>query len=176
MKQEKASNLKKFRLRDNYIRFYLNYIEPHKEKINKGLFESESFVNLPGWEIIIGLQFENLVMNNLKGLCKILKIDLFDIVMAGPFFQRKTKRQKGCQIDLLIQTRHNSLYICEIKFSKKEINTSVIEEVERKKADLLIPKSYSIRKVLIHVNGVSPGVEEEGVFSHIVDFSDFLQI
>jgi len=175
-KNKKSSKLKKFRLRDNYIRFYLKYIEPNREKIIKHLFISGSSSPLPGWESIMGLQFENLVINNLKGLCKILKIDVQDIVMAGPFFQRKTKRQAGCQIDLLIQTRHNNLYLCEIKFSANEIGVSIIEEIEKKIESLSVPKSYSIRPVLIHVNGVSTSVTEREKFSHIVDFSNFLTL
>lgn len=173
---KKSSRLKKFRLKDNYIRFYLKYIEPNKEKITRNFFKSKSSFHLPGWESILGLQFENLVMNNLKGLCNILKIDTQEIVMAGPFFQRKTQRQDGCQIDLLIQTRHNTLYLCEVKFSTKEISSSVIEEIERKIKNLAIPKSYSIRPVLIHVNGVSESVIEREVFSHIVNFSNFLTL
>jgi uncharacterized protein len=176
LKNSKTSTLKKFRLKDNYIRFYLRYIKPNKAKIDKGLFSAGSSFNLPGWETIMGLQFENLVINNLRELCKILKIDTRDIIMAGSFFQRATKRQKGCQIDLLIQARHNHLYLCEVKFSTTEVDTSVIEEVEEKIKRLSIPKSYSIRPVLIHVNGVSAKVREKEMFSHIVDFSDFLQI
>lgn len=174
--KKSSKKLKKFRLRDNYIRFYLKYIEPNKEKIIKDLFISGSSFPLAAWEAIMGLQFENLVTNNLKGLCKILRIDTQDIVMAGPFFQRKTTRQEGCQIDLLIQTRHNTLYLCEVKFSAKEIGSSVIEEVERKIKTLSVPKSYSIRLVLIHVNGVSESLKEREIFSHIVDFSDFLSL
>ena len=102
------SRLKKFRLKDNYLRFYLRYIEPNKDRIDKGLFESKMFMHMPGWESVMGLQFENLVINNLKSLCKILRIDLLDISNAGPFFQRKTHRQKGCQIDLMIQTKQKN--------------------------------------------------------------------
>ena len=82
----------------------------------KKIFEPKSLSNLLGWESIMGLQFENLVLNNLKEVCRVLKIEAQDIVVAGPFFQKKTKRQKGCQIDLLIQTRYHTLYLCEIKF------------------------------------------------------------
>lgn len=167
------SNLKKFRLKDNYIRFYLRYIEPNKDRITKDLFESKSFMRMPGWESVMGLQFENLVVNNLKSLCKILRIDLIEIVNAGPFFQRTTKRQKGCQIDLMIQTRHKALYLCEIKFSTSEIKSSVIEEMEKKIESLSSPKGFSIRPVLIHVNGVSQSVKESETFNDIVDFSKF---
>ncbi len=128
---------------------------------------------MPGWESVMGLQFENLVVNNLKSLCKILRIDLIEIANAGPFFQRATKRQKGCQIDLMIQTRHNALYVCEIKFSTSEIKSLVIEEMERKVESLSTPKGFSIRPVLIHVNGVSQAIKDSEVFNDIIDFSQF---
>ena len=176
LKTKKMSQLKQFRLKDNYLRFYLKYIQPNKEKVSKDLFASDTFFNLPGWETIMGLQFENLVVNNLKGLCKILRIETQDIVMAGPFFQRPTKRQRGCQIDLLIQTRHNILYLSEIKFSMTEVKTLVVDEVEEKIKRLSFPRGYSIRPILIHVNGVSRGVIESELFSEIVDFSDFLNV
>ncbi len=170
------SRLKKFRLKDNYLRFYLRYIEPNKDRITKDLFESKSFMHMPGWESVMGLQFENLVINNLKSLCKILRIDILEIVNAGPFFQRATKRQKGCQIDLMIQTRHNALYVCEIKFSTSEVKSSVIEEMEKKIESLSAPKGFSIRPVLIHVNGISQKVLESETFNDIVDFSQFFVV
>lgn len=173
---KKESHLKKFRLKDNYLRFYLRYIEPNKEKIKKNLFESKSFMHMPGWEAVMGLQFENLVINNLKSLCKILRIELLEIVNAGPFFQRPTQRHKGCQIDLLIQTRSNSIYVIEIKFSTSEIKTSVIEEMEKKLTSLSIPRGFSIRPILVHVNGVSQGVMESEIFNDVVDFSKFFEI
>lgn len=174
IKNRKSSSLKRFRLRDNYLRFYLKYIEPNKDKIAKDLFES-SLSNLPGWETIMGFQFENLVLNNFKEVCQLLKIDISDIIMAGPFFQRKTKRNKGCQIDLLIQTRHQTLYICEIKFYASEIKSQVIDEIREKIDRLSCPRGFSIRPVLIHVNGVSKSVKEDEFFSHIIDFSSFFK-
>lgn len=170
------SNLKKFRLKDNYLRFYLRYIEPNKDRISKGIFESESFMYLPGWESVMGLQFENLVLNNLKKLLEILRINPSEVSNVGPFFQRKTQRMKGCQIDLLIQTRHNTLYVCEIKFSSSEVKSSVIEEMEKKIESLSVPKGVSVRPVLIHVNGVSQLIRESEVFNDIVDFSQFFNI
>lgn len=170
------SRLKKFRLKDNYLRFYLRHIEPNKDRIVKGIFESKSFMYMPGWESVMGLQFENLVVNNLKNLCKILRIDILEVTNAGPFFQRSTLRQKGCQIDLMIQVRHNTLYVCEIKFSTSEIKSSVIGEMEKKIENLAIPKGFSVRPVLVHVNGVSQSVKESEIFNDIVDFSQFFEM
>jgi hypothetical protein len=75
----------------------------------------------------------------------------------------------------LIQTKYNTLYICEIKFSSSEIKSSVIEEMEKKIENLATPKGVSIRPVLIHVNGVSHTVMESEVFNDIVDFSRFFE-
>lgn len=169
------SRLKKFRLKDNYIRFYLRYIAPNKDRIAKDLFATKSFIHMPGWESVMGLQFENLVINNLKILCKILRIETLEISNAGPFFQRATKRHKGCQIDLMIQTKYNTLYLCEIKFSSSEIKSSVIEEMKKKIESLAAPKGVSIRPVLVHVNGISHSVIESEIFNDIVDLSMFFE-
>lgn len=95
--------------------------------------------------------------------------------MDGPFFQTSTIRQSGCQIDYMIQTRFHNLYICEIKFSKDPIGIKVIEEMEEKIKRLKVPKRFSIRPVLVHVNGVEDRVLDEGYFDKIIDFSKLLE-
>ena len=126
------------------------------------------------WHTIIGLQFENLVVNNRKILHRLLGIKANEIVMGNPYFQTSTNKHEKCQIDYLIQTKFNTLYLCEIRFSKHEINAKVIDEVEGKVKKLLIPKRFSIRTVLVHVNGVTDKVIAREYFSHIIDFGDFL--
>jgi len=175
IKTKKPSSLKTFRLKDNYIRFYLKYIQPNKSKIEQLGFSASSTAPLSGWEAIMGLQFENLVLNNLPKLCELLNIDINTIEKAGSFFQKKTKAQQGCQIDLLIQTKFNTLYLCEIKFYHAEVGKQVVNEVKNKIEKLSRPKGYSIRPILIHVNGVTQGVLESGTFDKILNFSDFLQ-
>lgn len=103
-----------------------------------------------------------------------LQINPNDVVADNPFFQKKNTKQAGCQIDYLIQTKYNTLYICEVKYSKKEIETRVIDEMDEKIKRLNIPKHFSYRTVLIHVNGVSESLEESHFFSHIIDMKDFL--
>ncbi len=123
---------------------------------------------------MMGLQFEILVLNNRKMIWQSLKITPEEIVFDNPFFQRQTKRYSGCQIDYLIQTRFNTIYVCEIKFSQREISTSVIEEVQEKIGRLSLPKHFSYRPVLIHVNGVTEEVEESGYFTTIINFGEWL--
>lgn len=158
-----------YRLKDNYSRFYLKYIKPNREKVL-----AEGMSKPPAWDTIMGLQFENLVLNNTDTLWKKLNLRRDDIAFANPFFQKKTSTHDGCQIDYLVQTKFNVLYLCEIKFSRHPIPSSVIEEVKQKISRLQTPKRFSIMPVLIHVNGTTESVVESDFFSHIVDFADFL--
>ena len=57
-----------YRLKDNYARFYLKFIEPSKDSIDGGAFEFGSLERLSGWNGIMGLQFENLIVKNFKSL------------------------------------------------------------------------------------------------------------
>ena len=109
-----------------------------------------------------------LLKNNYK---LILKIKNEEIVYDGPCLQNATQRQAGCQVDFLIQTRTNNLYLIEIKFYKNKIKKTVINEVKDKIQKLNIPRNMSIRPVLIHVNGVEKPVSESDFFVRIIDFS-----
>jgi uncharacterized protein len=164
----------RYRISDCYSRFYLKYIEPNKHKIENDQFSSSSISRLAGWSTLMGLQFETLVLNNRKLIWEKLKIAPEEIVYDNPFFQKETTRRSGCQIDYLIQTRFNTLYVIEIKFSLREITPSVIEEVQRKIERLSVPKHFSYRPVLIHVNGLTEELEETDFFSSTLNFGEFL--
>jgi len=174
LKDGKTSKLSRYRLKDNYVRFYLKYIQPNKTKIEKGVFKKTSVTTLPAWEGIISLQFENLVLNNDSCIIELLGVPSEEIIFSNPYFQKKTKTHPGCQIDLLIQTKFNCLYVCEIKFSRSEVTASVIDEVKQKISKLNIPKNFSYRPALIHVNGVNSAVVESGYFAKIIDFGQLL--
>lgn len=170
----KPSKLSHYRISDNYLRFYLKYIAPNKEKIERDSYSDQSLSLLPGWESIMGLQFESLVLNNRQSLLKLLGIKPDEVIYDNPFFQKKTVRQESCQIDYLIQTRFDTLYICEIKFSRQPLKINIINEVQEKIDKLKVPRHISRRPVIIHVNGLSDEVLESQYFSHHVDFSELL--
>lgn len=171
----KEGSLSRYRLSDNYLRFYLKYISPNRSKIEKETFSSPGLARLPSWESIMGLQFENLVVHNRKILWEMIGVLPEEVVMDGPFFQNHTKRQPGCQIDYMIQTRFHTLYVCEIKFSKNLIGKKIIEEMEEKRKRLKMPRHFSLRPVLIHVNGVEEAVLDERYFDKVIDFSQLLK-
>jgi uncharacterized protein len=68
-----------FRLADNYLRFYLHYIEPNLTKIKQGAFLETPLSSLPGWEVMFGLQLENLLLKNRSLIYKALRLHPQDI-------------------------------------------------------------------------------------------------
>lgn len=169
----KDKRISRYRLSDNYTRFYLKYIDPVLSRIERNSFDYLSLPTLDQWEVIAGLQFENLVLNNRYLIKKILMIKAGNVVNDNPYYQRATKKIVGCQIDYMIQTRFNTLYLCEIKFRKSPIGSDIISELQDKQRRLVIPKQFTIRPVLIHVNGVTDDVVDARYFDEIIDFSQF---
>ncbi len=163
-----------YRLSDNYLRFFYRYIQPKLNQILKGQYQDISISTLPGWQSIMGFQFESLVLNNRKLIQKQLRILPEEIVADNPYYQKKTKKLPGCQVDYLIQTRTNTLFVCEIKFSAKELTKTVIEEVQQKINNLSVPKNFTCVPVIIHVNGINDEVIETQYFYKIIDFKDLL--
>jgi AAA+ ATPase superfamily predicted ATPase len=162
----------KYRLSDNYLRFYLRYVEKNKSRIERNAYQFKSLDALPEWSIIMGLQFENLVLNNRPFIWKMLGLSANDIVVENPYFQNKTTLHAGCQIDYMIQTKFNTLYACEIKFSQNPIQKDVIDEVQKKIASIYLPKRFSLRPVLIHVNEINPSVIISDYFAAIINFEE----
>lgn len=174
LKTGRPGKIHRYRICDCYSRFYLRYVEPNKHKIEHGQLLSNKVSSLTQWSTIMGLQFETLVLNNRQVIWDLLKIAPEEIVFDNPYFQNKTKRQMGCQIDYLIQTKFNTVYVCEFKFSQREIGSSVIEEVQEKIQRLALPKNFSYRPVLIHVNGITEDLQESGYFSTFINFGDLI--
>ena len=75
----------------------------------------------------------------------------------------------------MIQTKFNTLYICEIKFNRNPLTNAIIPELKKKLDALVKPKNFSIRPILIHVGGVSDEVMESGFFDKIICFGDLLE-
>ena len=168
----KKSRIFRIRICDNYIRYYLKYIFPRREQISNHLLEDLHLDDLKGWSSIVGLQFENLVINNLKVILKILQIPPSSILSASPHFQRQTKNKDQCQIDLLIQT-HKNIYPCEIKF-KQEIDATVCDEMEIKLKKMKFTSSRSVRPVLIYHGELRRPDKIKETFTHTIRFKDLL--
>ena len=160
----KASRLAHYRLCDNYARFYLKYIEPHLADIKSGRYEFESLSELPGWQTIMGLQFENLVLNRVMDFKDALHLAGATVRSAAPY---RTSGTNAVQVDLLVQT-DEVMYVVEIK-RRKLIKADIVDEVKEKIGKIRRPSRISVRKAVIFAGELSPAVRRTGYFDAIID-------
>jgi len=162
-----------YRMCDPYMRFYLKLIEPQRNKIDLGGFQDASLSQLPGFDAHIGLQLEQLLLQNRALLLKAMGISAGDVVSDGPFRQFKTTIQQGCQIDYLVQTTTRNLFVCEFKFKRRELGIDIIEQMKDRIQALKVPKGFASIPVLFHIGGVTSSVATDGYFYRIIDITDF---
>lgn len=156
----------RYRLKDNYTRFYLKYVEPHTVEIKDGRYEFVSLENLPEWNSILGLQFENLVINNFRSLLPALHLEGVQVFSAAPFRKAKKNAERGVQVDLLVQTR-KAVVVVEIK-RQGEIGEEVEREVAEKVRRLRLPRGMSVRTALVYAGTLSKGVRGSGYFDALI--------
>ena len=167
---------KHYRLKDNYCRFYLKYIEPEKDVIDKGQYELGSLDQLDGWNAVKGLAFENLVVNNSAMLRPLLGIGKATITSVSPYRRAGSRdgSRNGLQVDLLLQTGRTA-YLIEVK-RKQEIGREVVAEMEEKVRLLPRRRGVSVRTALIYEGHLAPIVEADGYFDAIIPFRRLLGI
>lgn len=165
----KPARISKYRLKDNYTRFYLKYLAPHKHEITLGTYRYLALESLPEWQTVMGLQFENLIVNNAMSLIPHLHIGGAIVESAAPYRNMRNGadgKKAGCQVDLLIQTARTA-YVVEIK-RQKEIGPEVEDEVRRKISRLPLRSGVSPRPVLVYDGYLAPSVEGTGFFDAII--------
>lgn len=165
----------RYRLRDNYSRFYIKYIEPSKNVIDSGAFELVALDALEGIDAVLGLAFENLVVNNCRELIPLLNLKGSLITSAAPYRRNGTsgpRGRTGCQIDLLVQTRR-TVCVVEVK-RRREIDREIIREVDEKVRAIARPAGVSARAALVYCGRLAPIVEADGYFDAIIPFRKLL--
>ena len=162
----------RYRISDNYTRFYLKYILPYAKMIDEDAYRFVGLEALPGWNAIMGLQFENLIVNNLSALLPRLGLDRVLLKSAAPWRQMPTQRRRGCQIDLLLQSE-KSVVVVEIK-RKNEIGSEIETEIAGKVKALGLPRDISVRTALVYDGNLSPAVEANGYIDAIIPARELL--
>jgi uncharacterized protein len=172
LKTGKPGKLTLYRLSDNYLRFYIHYIEPNLAKIEQGSFLEVPLSGLPGWEPMLGFQLENLLLKNRQLIYRALGIHAQDIVIDNPYFQKATDRKKRCQIDYLIQMHSNTLFVCEVKMRRRELGLEVIDAMKTKINSLSLSKGFGVSPVLLHLGPISDALLSSRYFYRIIDIAD----
>lgn len=161
----RVGRIVRYRLKDNYARFYLHHIEPHAKEVEAGLFQCESLAELKGWNVMKGLQFENLVISNYRALLPILGIDGASLLSAAPYRRAKSTDLGGVQVDLLLQTR-TTAYLVEIK-RRESIGLDVVSEINDKAHAVGFRSDMSVRTVLVYDGRLASSIRTD----HLLDFA-----
>lgn len=164
----------RYRLSDNYVRFYLKYIEPEKRTIDQGAYSFTGLEQFRNWPTVMGLQFENLVLANYRTLLPHLHLDRTVIKSAAPYGRRGSKKtgRAGFQVDLLLQTEM-AMVLVEVK-RKNEVGREVIADVREKTRRLKRPRETSLRCVLVYEGQLDRTVEADGFFDVVINVRDLL--
>ena len=118
----------------------------------------------------MGLQFENLIVNNAMSLVPDLHLGSAIVESAAPYRNmRKGEDGKrgGCQVDLMIQTPMTA-YVIEIKRKKRMIDGAIIDEVAEKLRKSPRRSGLSLRPVLVYEGELDPSVEGSGYFDSVI--------
>ena len=168
----RTARVDRYRLRDNYTRFYLRCVEPRKSEIAVGGYRFASVEQIAGWDSILGLAFENLVVNNWTELLPHIGAGNAIIESAAPYRRTSEKPGGGVQIDLLIQTPRTA-YVVEIN-RKKHIGREIETDVEQKIKRLKVRKGMSVRPVLVYDGTLDPQLSGSGFFVASVNAATLL--
>ena len=171
---QKPAKIIRYRLKDNYARFYLKYIEPNAEMIDRDAFRCLSLDAMRGWDSMMGYQFETLVTNNIPSLLPHLGLERALLLSAAPFRQLPTARKKGCQVDLLLQTE-GAVCLVEIK-RMREIGPKIEDELREKVARLAVKSGVSVRTALVYEGELSPRLAASAYIDKFVSFGHLLGI
>lgn len=169
----RSARIDRYRLRDNYTRFYLRCVEPRKNEIATGGYRFATVEQIAGWDSILGLAFENLVVNNWVELLPHIGAQNAIVESAAPYRRSSGNPGGGVQIDLLIQTPRTA-YVVEIK-RKNRIGREVEADVEEKIGRLKLRKGMSVRPVLVYDGTIDPQVAGGGFFVAMVDAAALLK-
>lgn len=169
-----SSHLIRYQISDNYLQFYFKFIKPIENQINNRDFQENpsSAIKPDTYYKWLGFAFERFCCQQRQLIAKKLGFGAVHY-NAGPYFSRKTEANTpGFQIDLIFERDDRVYTICEIKYWQSKVDSTVIEEVERKLRLFPNKKKYSIQRVLICAFGAEQSLIDRAYFDNIMTLED----
>jgi hypothetical protein len=110
-----------YRIIDEYVYFYLKWIEPQKHTLSNQLGNDYwlHHSNTSQYYAWLGYSFESVCYKHISQIQKSLKIPSGSQVGTWRFNPKDNTKERGAQIDLLFERSDDTVTICEIKFTDK---------------------------------------------------------
>ncbi|NGX62119.1 MAG: hypothetical protein K940chlam9_01613 [Chlamydiae bacterium] len=124
-----------FRVIDEYVSFYLKWIDPHKRSVAK-LDKSKSIWlshrETASWKSWSGYSFETICLKHIAQIREALNIEPSALTTSWRHDGRLG--DEGAQIDLLFDRQDDAVTICEIKYTDKpfQIDKSYYQQIMKK--------------------------------------------
>ncbi len=170
-----------YRVMDEYVLFYLTWIEPFKEVTKRAIISDAHYWELaikkPAWQTWTGQTFEAVCFKHANVIRKKLDIEHIAVICGDWQYQpEKYSKESGAQIDLVFDREDGCVMLCEIKYSDKPytLTKEFVEQLKRKEA-IYREKTKSKKQifwVLIAANGVSENQYLKDTIHHVITLED----
>lgn len=169
-----------YRLIDEYVLFYLHWIEPLHKKTRVTTTTSywTNVIHTSAWYAWAGYAFEAVCWKHIDMIKKALGLDKIH-TNWGDWRYIPEKSAKGAQIDLVLDRDDDCVTLCEIKHTEKDfvITKTYAKEIESKQ---VIYKEQTRTKkqilwCLITNNGIAENRYFRELIQHTVNLDDLYQ-
>ena len=171
------SRLVKYQLSDAYLRFYFAFIEPMLKEIKSfPVMLAERTLQSSKFQSWLGISFEYTCVQHSRKIADILGFGGIEY-SAGAWFRKPGKGVAGAQVDLLFDRRDQVVTLCEMKYLRKPVGVSIIDEVERKVQviESAFP-SKTIQRVLLTNSSVSRELQATGYFYRVISPEELINL
>lgn len=170
-----------YRLIDEYVFFYLKWIEPIKDHLSKQALDKGDWQALsltPAWHSWLGYAFEAVCYKHVQFIKKKLALPPMSIASSWRYAPIRKTEHQGAQIDLLFDRVDKVINICEIKYTEEPFAISK-EYWENLKNKLRVFKEQTgthkqLFLTFISANGLKKNTYSEEVCA-VVTLDDLFQ-
>jgi AAA+ ATPase superfamily predicted ATPase len=144
--KDPGSKLIKYRIQDEFLHFYYQFIEKNRKAIEEGTLHSFELLTGPRYSQWRGYAFERLCQKHASLIAHALGFSGIRYEHGSWF---RTSTDNAAQIDLLFKRADTILTICEVKWAMSTNVAAVVKEMDAKIAVLKKFIDWPIQKVLI---------------------------
>jgi len=167
-----------FRVTDEYVNYYLKWIEPAKKAgyiITKGYWQTK--YHTAEWYNWAGHTFENICLKHVEQIRSALDLQQIGcIVSSWKYIPANKSKTDGAQIDLLFDRDDNAISLFEIKYTNtafsidKDYAKALSRKIDVFEGQTLTKKQVML--VMITANGLKQTLWSEDLISAVVILDD----
>lgn len=170
-----SNYLKRYRVRDAYLRFYYRFVNPFRKQIESAKRELrfDQVIQHQQYNVWKGQSFEQCCLDHSHLIAKLLGFSAVRYVVGSWYMKRDLK--DGFQIDMVYQRQDRVITLCEVKY-RRTLTKDIFAEIAQKEERLFEEaQPDSIQRVLISVFEPSKEFLAQEHFSEVILLDDILK-